>query len=306
MFPRPAFFSGARLNFAQNLLYPHCNPPEDSLAIIAVTEATREQVTWNQLRTRVTHCTLALQSIGVTQGDRVAGYLGNHTNTLVAMLGATSLGAIWTGVSPDTGISAVLDRVSQIKPKVLFADNAVMYNGKIHEVHSKLQQVCKELLELKVVIVFETIPKHPFNLAEIPVAYGKARMYEDFIADHKTGSAEHPFTQLDPDHPVYILYSSGTTGKPKCIVHGAVGTLVQHKKEHDIHCNIQPGDRVFYFVCIVFKQPAVNRALSMKELWLILRLPDNMHLDDVALAGLQSRQRRHPNPLRRLSFPAPR
>lgn len=187
-----------------------------------------------------------MRSAGIKKDDRVAGYLANHTNTLVAMLSTTAIGGIWTGVSPDTGVHAVLDRVRQIEPSLLFADNAVIYNGKTHDVHEKVAQVVKELPELKAAVIFNTVTGHAFDLTDLKVPKGKAWKYEDFVmtGDRDAGL---DFAQLSPDHPIYILYSSGTTGKPKCIVHGAIGTLIQHKKEHDIHCDIRPGDRLFYF-----------------------------------------------------------
>lgn len=246
MFPRPPFFRSAMLNFAENLLTPSCNPDQDSFAVIAATEDSREYVTWKQLRQRVARCAAALKSLGVSPGDRVAGYVANHSNALVAMLAAVSNGAIWTAVSPDTGVHAVLERIKQIDPIVLVADNAVKYNGKIHDVHENLRDISHQLASLKSIIVFETIPNYPFELNDIFVANGAACMYEDFL---KLSNAEPEcnFVQLPSDHPLYILYSSGTTGKPKCIVHGAIGTLIQHKKEHDIQCDMRPGDRLFYF-----------------------------------------------------------
>ncbi len=246
MFPPPKFFTGARLNFAENLLFPPCKPCEDSLAIIAATEDSREYVTWGELRGRVRQCFAAMRALGIEPGDRVAGYVANHCNAVVAMLSATSLGAVWTAVSPDTGVHAVLDRIQQIEPVILFADNAVKYNGKVHHVGEKLQAISKQLPQLKAIVVFETIRTEQFTLDGITVAYGKSWMYKDWL---NTGSAqiELSFAQLQPDHSVYILYSSGTTGKPKCIIHGAVGTLIQHKKEHELHCDIRPGDRIFYF-----------------------------------------------------------
>ena len=182
MFPRPNFFQGALLNFAENILFPtNIDIDPDSTAIISATESTRSFITWKELRERVRQCAAALQTLGVKPHDRVAGFLGNHTNTVVAMLAATSLGAVWTGVSPDTGVTAVLDRLVQIEPVVLFADNGVEYNGRFHSSVEKTSEIAKGLQELKAVIVFPTIKSTPVPVDEIEVAYGKAWSYEDFL-----------------------------------------------------------------------------------------------------------------------------
>lgn len=252
IFPRPSWFDGAQLNFAENLLFPVLpmgrQVEENSVAIIAVTETSRETVTWSGLRDRVAQCQAGMLAMGLHAGDRVAGYVANHTNALVAMLACTSLGAIWTAVSPDTGVAAVLDRMVQIEPTLLFTDNAVMYNGKIHPVLSKVKEMLQSLPTVKATIIFNTAPgvasvieSGPPNLAS------QVYTYSEFTALNPSPPSKLHFEQLQPDHPVYILYSSGTTGAPKCIVHGAIGTLIQHKKEHILQADIRPGDRLFYF-----------------------------------------------------------
>lgn len=160
MFPRPDFFSGSKLNFAKNLLYPKLatrfSPiTDDDIAIIDANEAFSYEMTWGELRTEVRKCANALRPY-LEVGDRVGGFLGNNRMTVVAMLAATSLGAIWTAVSPDTGVAAVLDRLVQIEPKVLFADNGVRYNGKVHESMTKVKEITKALVTLQAVVVFDS------------------------------------------------------------------------------------------------------------------------------------------------------
>lgn len=179
----------------------------------------------------------------VQVGDRVAGLVANHTNALVAMLAATSLGAIWTAVSPDTGVTATVDRLLQICPSLLFADNALLYKGKVHIALPNVYRISAALPSLKATVIFSTLKSEATGI-DSPGVFAGTRVipYHEFIR----GMACAPklaFTQLPAEHPVYILYSSGTTGVPKCFVHGAIGTLLQHKKEHILHSDIRPGDR---------------------------------------------------------------
>ncbi|KAF8249575.1 acetoacetate-CoA ligase [Wilcoxina mikolae CBS 423.85] len=251
MFPRPTWFRGAKLNFAENLLFPTTVVDEDSVAVVVATERGREKWTWRDLRERVRVFAAALSG-KVKVGDRVVGFVGNHAEALVAMLATTSLGGIWSGVSPDNGSTSVLDRWTQLEPVVLLADNAVYYNGKAHDSMGKLVEIVKGLPTLKHVVVLRKYTVMPIEMNKLELSDGQAWLDEEFLGSAVDSERLLRFKQLDPDWPVYILFSSGTTGKPKCICHGAIGTLIQHKKEHMLHCDMKPGDVFFQYTTVTW------------------------------------------------------
>ena len=236
--PGASWFPDARLNFAENLLRRR----GDAIALVSLLEnGTRKETTFDELYAQVAAIAAALKARGIEPGDRVAGFMPNVTETVVAMLAATSLGAVWTSCSPDFGFQGVMDRFGQVKPKVLFAADGYYYNGKAHDSLEKVRQIAEEIDSLEQVVIVEVVEKTP-KIAGIE----DAALFSDW--QHEQGSiSDIAFEQLPFDHPLYIMYSSGTTGVPKCIVHGAGGTLIQHLKEHQLHCDIGPEDTLFYF-----------------------------------------------------------
>lgn len=248
MYPRPDFFSGSRLNFAENLLFP-ANTPIDPTAVATITTTElgpSVSTTWADLRDSVRRCSAALRAHGLGPNDIVAGFVSNHHQALVASLSAAAIGAIWTGISPDNGVSAVLDRLAQISPKVLFADNGTVYNGKEWSSTDKTEEIVRALapkgLEYVVVINNAACDLGMDGLKTTGVA---AEEYTSFLAS--APNVPLHFEQLPSSHPLYILYSSGTTGLPKAIVHTALGTLIQHKKEHLLQGSLTSRSRMLYY-----------------------------------------------------------
>ncbi|MFQ6022487.1 MAG: acetoacetate--CoA ligase [Acidiferrobacterales bacterium] len=235
--PGAQWFPDARLNFAENLLRQR---DEQTAVVFWSEDKVKRALSYRALYDQVSQLAQALRSMGVAKGDRVAGYLPNMPETVVAMLASASIGAVWSSCSPDFGVQGVLDRFGQIEPKVLFSSDGYFYNGKTHDSLEKLQDIVVDLPSLQKVIVVPYTSSQPSL-----VGIGHATTLADFIADRLAGDIE--FAQLPFNHPLYILYSSGTTGAPKCIVHGAGGTLIQHLKEHVLHVDLKPGDRLFYF-----------------------------------------------------------
>ena len=238
--PGAQWFPGARLNFAENLLRHALYGDASPEALVGVSESNEPvRLSRGELLSQVAALQGFLRAQGVVAGDRVAGVVGNTEHALIAMLAATGLGAIWSSASPDFGVSAVLDRFSQIEPKVLVAVNGYSYNGKAFARLEQNRELFERLPGLKSLLSVEL-------LAEAEHPQGEHVTRWDEALDAHAG-AEPVFEQLPADHPVYILYSSGTTGVPKCIVHGAAGMLLNHSKELMLHSDLRAGDTFFYF-----------------------------------------------------------
>jgi acetoacetyl-CoA synthetase len=229
------WFAGAELNFAEHLL----RGAGEQAAIIFVGEnGARQELSHQELRERVAAVAGGLKAAGVTRGDRVAGFLANSPEAVIAMLATTSLGAIWTSCSPDFGVNGVVDRFGQIEPKVLFAVNGYYYNGTARDTRAIAEGVVDAVASIERTVIVPFVSE----LGE-ETRIANAVSWDAFATD----DTELEFVPVEFDHPLYILYSSGTTGAPKCIVHGHGGTLLQHLKEHMLHSDVRQGDRLFWF-----------------------------------------------------------
>ena len=232
--PGTEWFPGARLNYAANLLQRR----DDHPAIIARDEsgATRT-LTYADLYDEVATCAAALREAGVAEGDRVAAFMANVPETVIAFLSTASIGAIWSSCSPDFGAAAAADRLGQIEPKVLFANDRYLYGGKEFDCRPTLRTLLAAMPTVETAILV------PYDSATGTTPEPGWRAWGDFT---DRAMAEIDFAPLPFDHPLYILYSSGTTGPPKCMVHGAGGSLIQHRKEHQLHTDLHEDDALLY------------------------------------------------------------
>ena len=236
-FPGASWFPAARLNFAENLLR---NRSEKTALVARLENGARREISYQELYCQVQQLAAALRQSGVTVGDRVAGFMPNVPETIIAMLATSSIGAIWSSCSPDFGINGVMDRFGQIEPKVLFACEGYFYNGKTIDSLPRVAQIREQITSIQALVVV------PVTGGERDISSVRDACYFDDYLQKET-VPPLVFEQLPFDHPLYIMYSSGTTGVPKCIVHGAGGTLLQHIKEHRLHVDLKSDDVLFYF-----------------------------------------------------------
>ena len=236
-FPGARWFPDARLNFAENLLR---NRSDKTALISRLENGRRETISYAGLYQQVSQLAQALRNAGVGRGDRVAGFMPNISETVIAMLASASIGAVWSSCSPDFGINGVMDRFGQIQPKVLFACDGYFYGGKTLDSLPRVSQIKAQISSIETLIIV------PVSRAaeEISLPEG-ATLWAETLAAYSPNDIE--FEQLPFDHPLYIMYSSGTTGVPKCIVHSAGGSLIQHMKEHRLHTDLGSEDTLFYF-----------------------------------------------------------
>ena len=236
----PKWFVGTRLNFAENLLRYR----DDREAIVFWNEhGAQRRLTYRELYDEVARVAAALRGSGVGVGDRVAGFMPNVPETVIAMLAATSIGAIWSSCSPDFGVNGVLDRFGQIQPRVLFCADGYRYAGREIDCLDRVREIAERIPEIERVVVVPYLRRDgDISAIRAAVSWAAVRGIGGTTRQHARMFAHLPF-----DHPVYIMYSSGTTGLPKCMVHGAGGTLLQHLKELVLHTDLTRDDRVFYF-----------------------------------------------------------
>ncbi|MBV7300582.1 acetoacetate--CoA ligase [Enterovibrio paralichthyis] len=230
------WFPDARINFAENVMRWAATRADEDAIVFSGEDETATHLTWRELEHQVSCIAAYLKACGIEKGDVVAGYLPNIAETVIAMLATSSLGAIWTSTSPDFGVDSVLDRFGQTQPKVLFTTDAYHYNGKSHDCLSKARAIREGVENIAHMVVIPYVGGTPPGSGETCWKAIVSKPAEPLT-----------FTRAGFNDPMYVLYSSGTTGKPKCIIHSVGGMLLNHIKEHQLHSDVKAGDRFFYF-----------------------------------------------------------
>lgn len=238
--PGAKWFPGSRLNFAENLLRFHEHTPQREALVYWNESGRHRSLTFKQLYAEVARFAAALKDAGIREGDRVAAIVPNIPEAVIAMLATASIGAIWSSCSPDFGAEAIVDRFGQIEPRILITVDGYVHAGKSYDCIAKSATAAMQISSSNRTIVIPNLSTTP-DVSRLP----HAMLWKDFV--HSAASGPIEFAQLPFDHPLYILFSSGTTGAPKCVIHSAGGTLLQHVKELALHTDIKPGDRIFYY-----------------------------------------------------------
>jgi acetoacetyl-CoA synthetase len=240
IFYKNIFLPNSKLNFAENLLSKN---NQDKVVTFISENGFREEKNWHQLNADVSKISKFLKEIKIQKKDRVVAYLPNCIETVEAFIASSSLGAIWSSCSPDFGVNGVIERFSQINPKVMFVIDKYFYNGKMINVLDRIPKILKAIPSIKYIVIIK-YPGEKYLNNNNKFKKVKVLKWSELI---KIKSEDLKFSKFDFEQELAILYSSGTTGKPKCICHRSGGVLIQHKKEHQLHCNIKEGDNVFYF-----------------------------------------------------------